>query len=325
MKNADEFGRVRPIVHCDFKGQKVIAVGSHLMMSKSWNTFIDFLVDYIGGVLGSEWGNSEITKPWEERHPLMKWYDGLCRQQAEAQHKQNGKFFSFVPNASSFNYLHFAYDVYCLAHHSSFQEKILRRIKHIDQFQGARYELFAAATCIRGGYELKYEDESRSGSKHQEFHAKHLDTGRVISVEAKSKHRPGVLGYSGASDLNAVKIKVRSLINQALEKPAIGNRVIFVELNIFQDNSNFLESKWFKEIADSACGLELSNGDDPFEMIVFTNNAAHTNPSEEITSGVHSLVMFRKGYTFQNPPPNDLIAIKRAVDIANKIPSKLSF
>jgi hypothetical protein len=52
-----------------------------LMWSKNWKTFPDFLFDYIRNVLGADWGNAELKKPLSDRHPILQWYDSLCRFQ----------------------------------------------------------------------------------------------------------------------------------------------------------------------------------------------------------------------------------------------------
>ena len=90
-----------------------------------------------------------------------------------------------------------AYDLYVLRDKQVLQDDIIRRLKILDQFQGARHELFAAVSCIRAGYSIKYEDEKDGTRKHTEFIATHKKTGQKIAVEAKSKHRTGILDFPG--------------------------------------------------------------------------------------------------------------------------------
>ncbi len=66
-------GEVRPIISLDHQGYKFVAVGNRFLYSKKWKTFHDFLFDYIKDILGSEWGNSELKKPIQQRHPIMQW------------------------------------------------------------------------------------------------------------------------------------------------------------------------------------------------------------------------------------------------------------
>jgi hypothetical protein len=126
-----------------------------------------------------------------------------------------------------------AYDLYVLKDNLSLQDDIIRRIKISDQFQGARHELFATATCIRAGYAIEFENEKDGTRKHAEFIATHKQTGQKIAVEAKSKHRPGVLGFLGNKESEqAIKLGVTSLINKAIAKNPEIPLVIFVDTNL---------------------------------------------------------------------------------------------
>lgn len=73
-ERARKFGHVRPIISTDHQGYKFVAVGNQLHYSKSWKTFHDFLWNYIAGVVTKEWGDAELKKPFEERHPIVQWY-----------------------------------------------------------------------------------------------------------------------------------------------------------------------------------------------------------------------------------------------------------
>ncbi|OGW27205.1 MAG: hypothetical protein A2X59_03265 [Nitrospirae bacterium GWC2_42_7] len=278
-----KYGEVRPIIHTNFQGNKVVAVGNRLYLSKSWKTFPDFLSGYIQEVLGTDWGNSEIAKPFEERHIILKWYDGFCHFQNQHERDENG-LFAAVPNGITAAYLTLAYDLYILRHHSALQERIIQRLKHKDQFQGARYELFVIATCIRAGFDIKYEDESDRKRKHTEFIATHRNTGQTITVEAKSRHRAGILGFGKAKESEVVKAGIGSLLNQALLKPVNWPYVIFIDLNLPPYKGKIIQQTWFKEIVKTID--QIGNGSktepDPFNLIVFTNHPNHYVKENEL-------------------------------------------
>ena len=65
-------GLGKPIITTKFKDQQVVAVGNALYISPKWKTFLDFLSHYIKKTMGEEWGNLEIKKKFEERHPLLQ-------------------------------------------------------------------------------------------------------------------------------------------------------------------------------------------------------------------------------------------------------------
>src|SRR5260370_10479891 len=66
-------GLGKPIISTEFEGQRLVAVKNRLLHSKHWLTFHDFLFDYIRTALGPSWGNEELKKPPNARHPILKW------------------------------------------------------------------------------------------------------------------------------------------------------------------------------------------------------------------------------------------------------------
>lgn len=76
-------GRGKPIIAAKVQDHQVVAVGNTIHWSKTWKTFPDFLSDYIKTKLDPAWGNAELAKPLDQRHPLMQWYDAYCRYQPQ--------------------------------------------------------------------------------------------------------------------------------------------------------------------------------------------------------------------------------------------------
>lgn len=319
----EEFGEVRPVIHCDFKDHKFVAVGGKLLYSKKWKTFPDFLQDYIKHVLSADWGQAELSKPLKDRHVIMKWYDAMCQYQRTSSRDSDG-LFSYNPNGSMRAYMLLSHDLYTLEHHAAFQSAVIKRLKHKEQFQGARHELFAAATCIRAGYDIEYEDETDNTSKHPEFTAIHRATGQKISVEAKSRHRPGILGRPGEVEpKEEIRVGIKRLLKDAINKPVQNPYVIFLDLNLPYTKKRFLDTHWFKEVGNTVVEVAEAKSDrDPFCLIVFSNQPDHyldqdtPSPGGEITS------------TFGRNPllsPSHPEAIKAIHDAANKfgnIPNK---
>lgn len=281
-KRRQQYGEVRPIIHAKFKGYDFIGVGSELHYGKSWKVFSDFLMDYIKTRFGREWGTAELKKPLEERHQIMKWYDAMCRFQQKQIPDSDG-IYRTIPNGAMSAYMLLAYDLYILKDNLSLQDDIIRRLKISDQFQGARHELFATATCIRAGYSIEFEDEKDSTKKHTEFIATHKQTGQKIAVEAKSKHRPGILGFPGCREAEqAIKLGVTSLINNAISKNPKIPLVIFVDTNLPPNVAKKMydtkePSREFKATLDRV--KKNPGGVDLFNLIVFTNHP-HTYGSD---------------------------------------------
>jgi uncharacterized protein YchJ len=299
------YGKVRPIIHMDFKGYKFVAVGNQLHYSKSWKTFPDFLMTYITAVLGRDWGNSELSKPYEERHQIVKWYDGAVLFFSQGEKDEEG-ICSGIPDGLTAAYLRLAYDLYILRHHTALQNEVVRRLKHPEQFQGARYELFAAATCIRAGFDIAYEDERDRTSTHPEFVATHKQTREIISVEAKSRHRPGVLGFPGELEPESeIKVKVRRLLNKALSKSTNHPYVIFIDLNLPPSPPITPETPWFREIRNgiSEDGAPEKENPDPYNLLVFTNHAEQYGKKDETYPSPQTIFVIPKysRVTVRNP------------------------
>ena len=269
------FGEVRPIIHANFKGRKFVAVENRLYHSSSWKTFPDFLMHYITDVLGREWGNTELKKPFDERHQILKWYVGLCKFQKEQKRGPDG-IYSCILNGVTAAYYSLAYDLYILKHHSVLQAEVIRRLRIKEQFQGARYELFAAATCIRAGFDINYEDETDKSKKHPEFIAIHKNTGQKVAVEAKSRHRAGILDFEGEFNPEKEnKAGVRRMLKNAFEKTTTFPYVIFVDLNLPPSPEKVLEKPWLKETLNTVERMNRNKEHDCFNLIVFTNHPHH--------------------------------------------------
>lgn len=274
------FGQVRPqISTVVWQGERIVAVRNRFYRSDRWRFFPDFLRDYVPVVLGMDWCKAEAAKPEAERHPIITW-----RAQAaaymNAQPPQPDGNRAALPCGASGAYNCFAYDLYIVDDNGGLDEELLRRLKIRDQFQGARHELFAEATCYRAGFTVQHEDEKDGNTRHAEFTARHVMTGQFLSVEAKSRHRHGVLGVPGTLE-DKPDFRLGQLINAAVAKKPEHPLVIFVDTN--------LPFKWAERVLGRQAGNALSrplqnlldsikkhhNDADPYCMIVFSNHPHH--------------------------------------------------
>jgi len=240
-------GLGRPFISTKAAGHQVVAVGKRVFWSKTWKTIPDFLSDYIKMTLGPDWGNTEIQKPLAERHPVMQWYDVLCRYQAKCIRKPGEVTNSEVTGVVSC-YLGLAYSLYLIAHNVELQARMVRRILDPSQFQGAYYELIVANILIRAGFTLVLEDETDGASKHCEFAAISKATGKRYWVEAKMRAVAGLLGRTerdGGNDLNPLS-RLNKHITDALRKPAADERLIFTDLNTDYDPNTGDKPGWVK-------------------------------------------------------------------------------
>lgn len=211
-------GLGRPIISAFRNGVRFVAVGNRLFHSSNYKTFHDFLFNYIASVFGEEWGNAEIKKPLEERHPILQWYNLLCKFQRENwEESQNIQSASMTGAVAA--YLRLSYNLYLLAHNEEIQNILIERLKHPEQFFGALYETHVAAVLIKAGFELDFENEEDGSRSHCEFTATYKGTGKQFSVEAKAR-QPGKCHYDVGNQLYS-----------ALRKQADHKRIVFIELN----------------------------------------------------------------------------------------------
>jgi hypothetical protein len=267
------FGHIRPLVSSQFQDQRVVAVGSRIFYSPKWKTFHDFLVNYLQTVMGKEWGEAEISKDLSERHPVIQWYHHLCLHQQEVVHEP-GKVYGAAATGPVMAYMSLGYDLYALEHHALLQERLIQRLRHRDQFQGARYETYVAATHVRAGFDVVLEDESDKTTSHCEFVATHKNVGTAYSVEAKSRHRPGYLGRPGTAQRpEQIKPDVAALIARALQKQAAHERVIFIDVNVPPIGRERLGGQFLEDIATTIEPFKHSSH--PPAFVIFTNYPYH--------------------------------------------------
>ena len=160
----EQQGLGKPIIAAKLNGQQIVKVGNTVFHSPKWKTVPDFLCDYIKKILDPAWGNAELAKPFNERHPIIQWYDTFCR------HNQSRIKTPGIPVVSTVIgivgcYLGLAYSLYLLNHNVLLQERLVRRLKNPGTFQDAYYELIVANILIRAGFQLTLEDESPDPSQ----------------------------------------------------------------------------------------------------------------------------------------------------------------
>lgn len=226
------FGQIRPQISMLWQGQRCVAVRNKLFYKEAdkWKYFPDFLRDYAPEVLGLDWCKSEAAKPEAERHPVITWRaQGHAYMNAQPAQPDGSRV--ALPSGEVAAYTNFAYDLYVVHDNGGLDEDLLQRLKNPVQFQGARHELFAEATCYRAGFTVQHENEKDVSTRHTEFTATHTATGQKISVEAKSRHREGVLGRPGIA-AERPSFTFARLINDAAAKNPPNPLVIFLDTNL---------------------------------------------------------------------------------------------
>ncbi len=252
----DENGQLigRPIIATHFKDKRVVAVGSRLYHSLPTNiTFQEFLITFLKDTVGQVWGKNESEKPKEERHIIVQWIAEMAKLIGSSKNvvmeDPEHELKSAPASGNVQALLSLAYDVYSVYHCTDLPEELVERLKNMDQFQGAKYEIAVAAIFARAGFDIKWLE--KTGEKICEFIATHKQSKESILVEAKSRHRQGVLGRPGQrGELADMRSQVGRLFNQALEKPTNGLAyMIFIDINLpLTPGDNDLNKRWIRDI-----------------------------------------------------------------------------
>lgn len=284
----------------------------------------EFIINVLLWTLGQKWHEEQIKKPTEEQHIIMRWlrarYDFLTNALSIGLPVNS----YIVPTGEVREIVSLAADVYYLQLVHELPRYLVERLKSYDEFQGVRYELAVAASLVRAGFDITWK-KSMKGQKCHEFDAMHKFTGEEISIEAKSRRRPGTLHQKGEMpDLNKVKADIFSLYNQAMEQNPMNKPFgIFIDINVpHQPNSHVTEKTW---VADIMTKLEIK-GDEIFGSIIptfvaITNSAWHYEGKE--TAGLGEFIFLvpqRSPRPLTNPVTVE--AVSRGLSLFSAIPQE---
>lgn len=270
-------GLGKPIISTTLNGNRVICVGNKVHSSTKWKTFHDFLSSYIKLLFSPQWGNNEIAKPYDERHPLLKIYDIVCRQQKEMAQTQpaNGIYTGDMTGAIS-SYLWLSYNLYLIEHNKDIQNQLIGRLKHQDQFAGAYYETFVIAIFLRAGFLIEFEDEISRKSTHCEFTATHKSSGKKYTVEVKQRNRKSIISNKGSNNIELDYKGLGKLLKEALKKNSKHERIIFIDTNL---PSAALEKNSQQDLQDKMVNFirkkEKQLHDSPSAYLFLTNYPYH--------------------------------------------------
>lgn len=325
-----QYGHVRPVIHTDFAGEKVVAVGRTVYHSARWRTFPDFLSFFIKRKIPEAWYKAEYTRSPEERHPLVQWYVHYCAFQARNSTPDADGLFSGEPDGPSLAFLVLAHELYILEADLLAQERLIRRLLHHEQFQGARYEITVAATMIRAGFSLELEDEDDPSTPHPEFVATHRASGIRVDVEAKSRHRGGVLGKPGDLKVREnLAQDIRGLFGKALKKARSHPLFVFIDANLPPDMAAAMVPELGAQLQAmvphvaqpiNEHGIVVGH---PHNLLMITNIPFHYGAAEETLPTPVFYSHFPQPASCRHPVPVALIHdVEHSLSLHGKIPNK---
>ncbi len=319
---------MKPVINIIFKGHRIVGVGSTIFWIPPKETFHEFLIRFLKKTIGSWWYKKEIEKLEPQRHVIAKWYIEYCewqKQNTTNENKIEGGW-SALPSGGTWALLTLAYDLYCLSHCMCLPKDLVERLRDINQFQGARYEIAVAATFARADYKigyLKIKDD-----KSCEFIAIHKEREEKIGVEVKSRHRPGVLHHNGErQSIDEVKSGISRLLNQAIEqKPKDIPFVISIDLNLPPSSGATLDDKkWLDDLKQALSNIGDISSDKPekFTVLFITNYSYHYESNQPIDTGKYAadtVTIIPKHLTHPFKNPQTLRELMAAVNTYGDVP-----
>lgn len=281
-------GLGRPIISTVIKDMRKITVGDKVYNGR-WKTFHDFLLDYLKDILGPEWGSHELQKPLKDRHPILQLYDKVCIFQ-QKNIKKRGEISSIPSTGAFYTYMWLSYNLYLISHNAELQNNLIKRLKHLDQFCGAYYETYVAATFIKAGFLLEFEDETDPSVRHCEFTATHKESGEKFSVEAKCITRKNFISPNHGS-IN-YDVRIGNLLSDALTKNAENSRIIFIDINLPGSKVKFNSGYLVKLLEKYEMNSAVNSPSLPPAYVFITNHPCHY----EIDSREQDPMFFMHGF-----------------------------
>jgi SEC-C motif len=316
---ARDFGVLINIVApVDFGDRKVWAIGNRVYTDcPPKQTFHEFILGLLRQTLGREWAEAQAALPSSEQHHLyccMLDYAAWTERVAREEKRGPDGLWSAAPSGSAQYLISVAWDLAVLLQASSgpLPARLPERLRDARAFQGARYELAIAGLFAKLDCAIEFLDDGKqSDKKHGEFIATHRPSGQRFAVEAKSRHREGVINQPGEFNaeepLRGDRRGVRRLLRDAMEKDPGGlPLLVFLDINTpVEDPVPGVEPKWQSEIQALAGRMPQITGDErpPFDALYVTNFSPHYDGSEIARGG-------------------ELLCL-RALDAAAAVPSEL--
>jgi hypothetical protein len=277
------FGGVRSPLDQQIDGHRIVVAGPKVFDVPGAWSFHDFLLFYGQSQLGDDWIASNA-----QSHPLVP---HLVKGKAGIRPTggRDGRFVAATMNGDMFAFLSFAYDLFTLADNAEVQKSLFERLRKPDQYQGARYEMFVAASLLRAGFKIAFEDEGDSSISHCEFTATSKQTNRSFSVEAKSRHREP----PESEDQAVPEAGMYRLMQKALAKNADHEGIIFADVNLPPDDKPVHQQSWHQEVAATLDKLEQRQRlTDPWpQAIVFFTNRKTSPWPGKVAGGNTSVLL----------------------------------
>jgi len=274
----ERYGFARPPMATKMEDKWIIAIGAWIYKQTKEGdyNFVNALHDHALDFFGTTFVDQEEAKPVASRHPAMQWLFMAVERDERLKREGNTDPRARQTGAGA-AWLRFAYDLYTIADNSELQAGLRRRLLSGQNWQGARHELRVAALCVVAGFDLAFEDDSDGSRTHPEFIATDKITGIQVAVEAKSRHRFGVQGFTGGKQVPpGERVNIRDIVLDGYKKQTPLPLYVFVDVNL-PPCDDATSERWMEELETSMKDLSREGYADPCpaNAVFFTNDPSH--------------------------------------------------
>ncbi|MGY0619884.1 hypothetical protein [Lysobacter sp. A378] len=302
-KHVAKYGYARRPIGIEMNGKVWVALDGAIYQQTQEGpyNFVNAIHDHALHFFGEDMLATEEKKEVASRHPAIRW----MHAHVEA-YGRNPEY----PSGNGAAWYRFAYDLYTIRDNAKLQDDLRARLLSSSNFQAARYELKVAAICASAGFDLQFEDERDNRRRHPEFVGTDRLTQAKIAVEVKSRHRKGVLGFSGGLDVApGYSVDVRKNILDAYKKQPEVPFYIFIDVNLPSADNEAMQ-RWQGELQKTMRDLDAEGyaSPCPANSIFFTNDPSHYVGSKRI--GGEEDMLWVRVYTASEPsvphPSNEM-------------------
>src|ERR1700722_16983213 len=308
----------------EFGGRRMVAVGGTIFEIDPKFAPINFMGNYLTqDAMGNDWCIETFKDTGPGAHPISLWYRDLMLWMN--QHHEGGGLVKGKLSGPVKAWFQLAYDVWILSHHQLLSP-LIERLKDRTQFQGARYELTTYALFVRAGFELRPEDERDIEQKHVEFIAHHRESGEQVAVEAKSRHRQGVLSFTGVARHAKANQQpnITANLKKALAKTRSMPYVVCIELNLPPTEDHEVRRQHMESAAQEVqvlCADYASRGEKfPATLVILTNYPHHYGGVNELDPVCDQSIMVIAEPAHPFASPTTLLEIRAGLESYGNLP-----
>jgi hypothetical protein len=234
----------------------------------------DQLLNRLMAFLNPRWIDRERSKPSPVQHVVARWIHEI--QAFPGRYSPlhaGGEVFTGPASGELQELIGLAIDVDIVQTTAPVPRLMVERLRDRHEFQGARYELLAAATILRAGIPIVWQEAKAGGP---EFWAYVRGTGQRLAVEAKSRRRVGALHQHGTRDSRSYLADVSHLLRDAEQKSVDEcPLIVFVDLNLEDRPDTDGEPAWMPQIRDLMKRFDNAREQPKFALAIFSNFAWH--------------------------------------------------